>query len=72
MKTDISVVDLFQYPSIAALARRVLRGADTVRPEAPTPTSTAAGGATLNADERAMKAQAALARARSHPRRNAR
>ena len=69
MKTDVTVVDLFQYPSIAALAARLRRGAGT----APTAASTAAdGGATLNADERALRQKAALARARGTPRRNAR
>jgi amino acid adenylation domain-containing protein len=67
MKTDITVVDLFQYPSIAALALRLSRGAAD---RAPAPA--AAGGGPMNADERARRQQAALARARSHPRRNAR
>jgi len=64
MKTDITVVDLFQYPSIAALAGRLMRGAEA----APTP---AAVSTTLKADERARRQQSALARARATVRRNA-
>ena len=64
MQSDISVVDLFQFPSIAALAARLQRGV--------APAAGAGAGATLNADERARRQQAALARARSNPRRNAR
>jgi amino acid adenylation domain-containing protein len=67
MKTDITVVDLFQYPSIAALALRLTRrAADSAPPPA------AAAGGPMNADERARRQQAALARARSNPRRNVR
>jgi hypothetical protein len=68
MKTDITVVDLFQYPRIASLALRLTRGAADAAP----PTPAAAGVGTMNADERARRQQAALARARSNPRRNVR
>jgi non-ribosomal peptide synthetase component F len=64
MQSDISVVDLFQFPSIASLAARLRRGAG----HAATPQA----GVAMNADERARRQQAALARARSNPRRNAR
>jgi amino acid adenylation domain-containing protein len=64
MKCDISVVDLFQYPSIAALAGRLRRGAE------PPPPAAGAGGA-MHADERARRQQSALARARATLRRNA-
>lgn len=75
MKSDISVVDLFQFPSITALAVRIRRGADSsAKPGAAAGTGSTpqAGGAPMNADERARRQQAALARARSNPRRNAR
>jgi len=65
MKSDITVVDLFQYPSISALTARLLRGAHA----SPEPV---AAGTTLNADERARRQQSALARARANLRRNAR
>jgi len=64
MKSDITVVDLFQYPSISSLTARLLRGAHA----APAPL---AAGTPLNADERARRQQSALARARANLRRNA-
>jgi acyl carrier protein len=64
MKCDISVVDLFQFPSIGALAARLRR--DT---RASPPASTAGGA--MHADERARRQQSALARARANSRRNA-
>jgi amino acid adenylation domain-containing protein len=70
MKSDVTVVDLFQYPRISALAARLM-GAGSASPErngAPK----AADGASLNAEERARRQQAALARARANPRRNVR
>jgi amino acid adenylation domain-containing protein len=68
MKTDITVVDLFQYPSIGALAARLMRGTQAAPTQA---AGSATPSATLKADERARRQQAALARARAHVRRNA-
>jgi amino acid adenylation domain-containing protein len=70
MKSDVTVVDLFQYPRISALAARLM-GANSVTPER-TGVPKAADGASLNAEERARRQQAALARARANPRRNVR
>lgn len=64
MKCDISVVDLFQFPSIAALAGRLRRNTEASPPAA-------AAGGTMHADERARRQQSALARARANGRRNA-
>ena len=71
MKSDVTLVDLFQYPTVGALAARILQtGAPASR--APSDVPKAADGATLNAEERARRQQAALARARTNPRRNVR
>ena len=61
MKSDVSVVDLFQYPRISALAAWLTQKASPVASPAAAPM--------LNIDERARKQQAALARARPPARR---
>ncbi len=60
MQSDVTVVDLFQFPRISALAARLSRAAE---PQA-------AQAAPLNADERARRQHAAVARARANPRRH--
>jgi amino acid adenylation domain-containing protein len=61
MKIDVSVVNLFQYPCISALAAWLTQKAS--------PVATPLAAPTLNIDERARKQQAALARARPPARR---
>jgi Phosphopantetheine attachment site len=61
MKRDVSVIDLFQYPRISALAAWLTQKAS--------PVATPAAAPMLNIDERARKQQAALARARPPARR---
>jgi amino acid adenylation domain-containing protein len=61
MKSDVSVVDLFEYPRISALAAWLTQKAS--------PVATPAAAPMLNIDERARKQQAALARARPPARR---
>jgi amino acid adenylation domain-containing protein len=68
MQRDVSVVDLFQYPRISALAARLAGApAGAAASVARTP-----AGSDLSADERARRQQAALIRARGNPRRNVR
>jgi aryl carrier-like protein len=62
MKIDLSLVDLFQYPRIGALA-----GSLTQRAASPAP-----GTGVLTAKDRAQRQQAALARARAGSGRNTR
>jgi hypothetical protein len=61
MKSDVSVVDLFEYPRISVLAAWLTQKASPVASPAAAPM--------LNIDERARKQQAALARARPPARR---
>jgi amino acid adenylation domain-containing protein len=61
MKSDVSVVDLFQYPRISALAAWLRQKSS--------PVAGPAAAQLLNADERARKQQAALARVRPPARR---
>jgi amino acid adenylation domain-containing protein len=67
--TDLTVIDLFQYPRISALAARLATNGGTAAP------GSAAGnkpaGGVLTAEERARRQHAALARARTSLRRNA-
>ncbi len=58
MKCDVSVVDLFQYPRISALAAWLTQKASP---------AAAAAASHMNMDERARKQQAALALARARP-----
>jgi amino acid adenylation domain-containing protein len=58
MKCDVSVVDLFQYPRISALAAWLTQKASPAAAAAPSH---------MNMDERARKQQAALALARARP-----
>jgi len=62
LKNNLSVVDLFQYPRISALAAWLTQGSASGTPAVNM----------LNAEERARRRQAALARARPPIRRNAR
>ncbi len=65
MKSDLTVVDLFQYPRISALAAHIAgRGSTTARGVQ----GAATAGHGLSADERAGRQRAALARARVAPR----
>ncbi|MEP6546098.1 MAG: non-ribosomal peptide synthetase [Gammaproteobacteria bacterium] len=59
MKCAVSVVDLFQYPRISALAAWLTQKAS--------PATAAASAHVLNIDDRARKQQAALALARARP-----
>jgi amino acid adenylation domain-containing protein len=61
MKCDVSVVDLFQYPRISALAAWLRQKSS--------PLAATAASQMLNNDERVRKQQAALARARPPARR---
>ncbi len=72
MKIAVTVVDLFEYPRISALAARLadLGGVGATHPGRTAPT--AVSGAAISAEERARRQQAALARARANPRRNVR
>jgi amino acid adenylation domain-containing protein len=67
MDSDLTVVDLFQYPRISALAARLTTNGGTAAP------GSAAGhkpaGGVLTAEERARRQHAALARARTSLRR---
>jgi amino acid adenylation domain-containing protein len=63
MKSDVTVVDLFQYPRISALAVRLARGSVN-GPE----NGGVTAGAILTAEERARRQRQALARARAAPR----
>jgi hypothetical protein len=67
MDNDLSLVDLFEYPRISALAARLAPNGGTVAP------GSAAGhkpaGGLLTAEDRARRQQAALARARTSQRR---
>jgi amino acid adenylation domain-containing protein len=69
MDSDLTIVDLFQYPRISALAARLATNGGTAAP------GSAAGnkpaGGVLTAEERARRQHAALARARTGLRRNA-
>jgi non-ribosomal peptide synthetase component F len=58
MKCDVSVVDLFQYPRISALAAWLTQKASP---------AAAAPPQIMNIDDRARKQQAALALARARP-----
>jgi amino acid adenylation domain-containing protein len=68
MHCDITVVDLFQYPRISALAAR-LRPASRDRTAAGVSADPAHAAGRLTAAERASRQQAALARARTTQRR---
>jgi amino acid adenylation domain-containing protein len=59
LKNDVSVVDLFQYPRISALAAWLTQRA--------APAAVPGAAHMLNADDRARKQQAALALARARP-----
>jgi amino acid adenylation domain-containing protein len=69
MRSDLTVVDLFQYPRISALAARLATNGGTSAPGSTADRRTA--GSVLTAEERARRQQAALARARTNLRRNA-
>jgi amino acid adenylation domain-containing protein len=64
MHCDITVVDLFQYPRISALAAR-LRPASRDRTAAGVAADPARAAGRLTAEERASRQQAALSRARA-------
>jgi amino acid adenylation domain-containing protein len=66
MPSDLTVVDLFQYPRISALAARLATNGGTSAPGSTADRSSAGG---LTAEERARRQQAALARARTNLRR---
>jgi amino acid adenylation domain-containing protein len=70
MDSDLTVVDLFQYPRISALAAR-LTTHDGAAARAAAAGDKPAGGGVLTAEERARRQHAALARARTSLRRNA-
>jgi hypothetical protein len=67
MDSDLTLVDLFEYPRISALAARLATNGGTAAP------GSAAGrkpaGGVLTAEERARRQHAALARARTSLRR---
>jgi amino acid adenylation domain-containing protein len=67
MRSDLTVVDLFQYPRISALAARLASNGGTTVP-APVAGPRATDGV-LTAEERARRQHAALARARNNLRR---
>jgi hypothetical protein len=67
MHSDLTVVDLFQYPRISALAARLSTKDGTAAPAAATGYKSA--GSALSAEDRARRQQAALARARTSMRR---
>lgn len=73
MTSAITIVDLFEYPRISALAAhlaRLVRVGDTAAtPESAVPPQ---GGPALSPAERARRQQATLARVRANPRRNER
>jgi len=71
MQSDVTVVDLFQYPRISALAARLAnRAGPAAGIRSAGDTKSVAGS--LNSDERARRQQAALAKARANLRRNVR
>jgi hypothetical protein len=67
MHSDLTLVDLFEYPRISALAARLATNGGSAAPAA-APGHKFAGGV-LSAEERARRQQAALARARTSLRR---
>jgi amino acid adenylation domain-containing protein len=71
MQRNVTVVDLFQYPRISALAARLAPNTGATDGSSPGDPKAADGGI-LNADERARRQHAALARARANPRRHTR
>ncbi|MEA3132290.1 MAG: hypothetical protein QOG17_136 [Gammaproteobacteria bacterium] len=71
VKSDVTVVDLFQYPRISALATRLAPNTGSADRNSPGDPK-GAHGSVLNADDRARRQQAALARARANSRRHAR
>lgn len=67
MSSDVTVVELFQFPRISALAHHLAeRSANNASSMEAAKTS----GTMLSLDERARRQQATLARARGHSRRN--
>jgi hypothetical protein len=68
MHSDLSVVDLFEYPRISGLAARLAPHGGTVAPGGSAAGHKPAGGL-LTAEDRARRQQAALARARTNQRR---
>jgi amino acid adenylation domain-containing protein len=69
MHSDLTVIDLFQYPRISALAERLATSGGAAIPGSAAGRKTAGGG--LTAEERARRQHAALARARTNLRRGA-
>jgi amino acid adenylation domain-containing protein len=69
MPNDLTVVDLFQYPRISALAQRLAANGGTAAPGPPAGNKPAGGA--LTPEERARRQHAALARARTTLRRGA-
>jgi hypothetical protein len=69
MHSDLTVVDLFQYPRISALAARLAPNGGSA--PSGSAVDSKAPGPVLTADERARRQHAALARARTNLRRNA-
>ena len=67
MDNDLTVVDLFQYPRISTLAARLATDGGKAVPGSATEPKTAG---VLTAEQRARRQHAALARARTHLRRN--
>jgi hypothetical protein len=67
MDSDLTVVDLFEYPRISALAARLATNGGTAAPGSPAGNKPAGG--VLTAEERARRQHAALARARTSLRR---
>jgi hypothetical protein len=68
MPNDLTVVDLFQYPRISALAARLAANGSAAAPGM-RPAGHKPPGGVLTAEERARRQNAALARARSTVRR---
>ena len=69
MHSDLTVIDLFQYPRISALAARLATNGGAAAPDSAAGHKSAGG--LLTAEERARRQHAALARARTSLRRNA-
>jgi len=67
MPNDLTVVDLFQYPRISALAQRLAANGGTAAPGPPAGNNSAGGS--LTPEERARRQHAALARVRTTLRR---
>jgi amino acid adenylation domain-containing protein len=63
MPSDLTVVDLFQYPRISALAARLAADGSAAAPGTP-PAGHKPSGGVLTAEERARRRNAALARAK--------